>query len=110
MSAIRSKVILFAVAGLVLPAALAALPANATGDGQWKGGEHVYQTVCGLCHETRGEIGPVLGGRGLPPEYINAVVRNGLRAMPAFPASFVDDATLQQVGEYIQQLPAPAKE
>ncbi len=110
MSAIRSKVISVAVAGLVLPAALATFSASASDEGQWKSGEHVYQKVCGYCHETKGEIGPVLAGRGLPPAYINATVRNGLRAMPAFPASFIDDVSLQQVGEYIQQLPAPAKD
>ncbi|MBM7456633.1 mono/diheme cytochrome c family protein [Oceanisphaera litoralis] len=110
MSAIRSKARSLAVAALALPAALTAFSASASGDGQWKGGEHVYQKVCGHCHETNGEIGPVLAGRGLPPAYISAIVRQGFRAMPAFPASFIDDASLQQVGEYIQQLPAPAKE
>ncbi len=110
MSAIRSKVISFAVAGLMLPAALAAFSANASDDGQWKSGEHVYQKVCGYCHESNGEIGPVLAGRNLPPPFVSIRVRNGFRAMPAFPASFIDDASLQQLAEYVQQLPAPAKE
>ncbi|WP_417615409.1 c-type cytochrome [Oceanisphaera sp.] len=104
------KVKSVAAACLVLPAALASFSASASGDGQWKGGEHVYQKVCGHCHETNGAIGPVLAGRGLPPAYISTIVRHGFRAMPAFPASFIDDASLQQVGEYIQQLPAPAQE
>ncbi|GAA3714654.1 hypothetical protein GCM10022421_22620 [Oceanisphaera sediminis] len=104
------KVKFVAAACLVLPAALASFSANASGDGQWKGGEHVYQKVCGHCHETSGEIGPVLAGRGLPPVYISTIVRQGFRAMPAFPASFIDDVSLQQVGEYIQQLPAPGQE
>ncbi|PFG08754.1 MULTISPECIES: c-type cytochrome [unclassified Marinobacter] len=110
MSAIRSKVISFAVAGLALPVALATFSASASGDGQWKGGEDVYQKVCGHCHETKGDIGPVLAGRSLPPAYISYRVRNGYLAMPAFPASFIDDASLQQVSDYIQQLPAPDQE
>lgn len=110
MSAIRFQARSLAVAALVMPAALTAFSASASGDGQWQGGEHVYQKVCGHCHETKGEIGPVLAGRELPPAYISIIVRQGFRAMPAFPASFIDDVSLQQVGEYIQQLPAPAQE
>ena len=35
-------------------------------------------------------------------------VLNGFRAMPAFPASFIDDNSLQQVAEYISKTSAPA--
>ena len=109
MSVIRSKARSLAVVVLALPA-LVAFSVSASGDGQWKSGEHVYQKVCGHCHDTNGDIGPVLAGRGLPPAYITTIVRQGFRAMPAFPASFIDDDALQLVGEYIQQLPAPVKE
>ena len=54
----------------------------------------------------RKQVGPVITGRQLPPQYISAVVRNGFRAMPAFPASFIDDKALQQVAEYISKTPA----
>lgn len=91
---------------IALPIALLSLSAAAEGDGQWRGGENVYAKVCGHCHDTN--IGPVLKGRQLPPQYISAIVRNGFRAMPAFPASFIDDNALQQVGEYIRDTPAPA--
>lgn len=104
------KVKSVAAACLLLPAALSTFPVNASGDGQWKGGEDVYQKVCGYCHETNGVIGPALAGRSLPPAYIRIRVREGFRAMPAFPASFIDDISLQQVGEYIQQLPVSGKE
>jgi len=91
---------------LALPLFLLAGQAAADGDGVWKSGENVYQKVCGHCHDT--SVGPVITGRQLPPEYISAIVRNGFRAMPAFPASFIDDNALKQVGEYIAKSPAPA--
>lgn len=91
---------------LALPLIVLAGTAAADGDGVWKGGENVYAKVCGHCHE--GQVGPQITGRQLPPEYISAVVRNGFRAMPAFPASFIDDNALRQVAEYISKAPAPA--
>lgn len=50
-------------------------------------------------------MGPSLGGRGLPEEYIKAIVRNGFNAMPAFPASYVDDESIAKVTEYVATLP-----
>jgi len=91
---------------LALPLLLLAGTAAADGDGVWKGGENVYAKVCGHCHEA--QVGPQLKGRQLPPPYITAIVRNGFRAMPAFPASFIDDNALQQVAEYLSASPAPA--
>ena len=81
------------LAGLALPLVLLSGLAFADGDGVWKSGENVYQKICGHCHEAK--VGPVITGRQLPPEYITAVVRNGFRAMPAFPASFIDDKALR---------------
>lgn len=49
----------------------------------------------------------MIKGRQLPPEYISLVVRQGLRAMPAFRSSFIDDKALQALGEYISKSPAP---
>jgi mono/diheme cytochrome c family protein len=89
-----------------LPFVVLAGNAAADGDGVWKGGENVYAKVCGHCHENK--VGPVIKGRQLPPAYITAVVRNGFRAMPAFPASFIDDNSLQQVADYISKASAPA--
>jgi mono/diheme cytochrome c family protein len=91
---------------LALPFVLLSANAFAEGDGVWRGGENVYEKICGRCHEIG--VGPVIKGRQLPPEYIQAIVRNGFRAMPAFPASYIDDKSLLQVGEYIQKSPAPA--
>ena len=91
---------------LSLPFIVLAGNAAADGDGIWKGGENVYAKVCGHCHEK--QVGPPIIGRQLPSQYITAIVRNGFRAMPAFPASFIDDNSLQQVAEYISETPAPA--
>jgi mono/diheme cytochrome c family protein len=51
--------------------------------------------VCGYCHEAN--VGPVITGRNLMPEYIQAIVRNGNRAMPAFRESEINDAALAGV-------------
>ncbi|WXL25481.1 cytochrome c [Ectopseudomonas mendocina] len=102
-SALRGSAI---AACLALPMALMSTTASADGDGVWKGGANVYAKVCGHCHDAG--VGPVIKGRQLPPEYIQAIVRNGFRAMPAFTASYIDDKSLQQVAEYIQKSPAPA--
>lgn len=93
-------------AALALPGLLLAGPASAADDGAWTGGEQVYAKVCGHCHDS--SVAPVLKGRQLPPPYIAAVVRSGLRAMPAFPASHIDDQALQRVTEYLARAPAPA--
>ena len=61
----------------------------------WREAGQVYQKVCGHCHETG--IGPQLKGRNLPTAYINQMVRQGNRAMPAFRLSDVNDNTLHQL-------------
>ncbi len=70
----------------------------------WKDGAEIYAKVCALCHEAT--IGPMLRGRDLDPLYIRLMVRNGNRAMPAFRASEIDDASLQQLAEYISKATA----
>lgn len=97
---------------LALPMSLLAFTASAQDDWkdakgeQWKSGEHVYQRVCGHCHEAG--VGPVIKGRQLPDAYITAIVRHGFRAMPAFTGAYIDDKSLAQVAEYISKAPAPA--
>lgn len=76
-----------------------ATAAGSAGAGQWRDGAELYQKVCGHCHEAN--VGPVLKGRGLPPEYIQRVVRMGNRAMPAFRTTEIDDATLADVARRI---------
>lgn len=87
-------------AALPLAVAAAALAgaagdANAQAAGQWKDEQQVWQKICSHCHETG--IGPIIKGRGLTPAYYIKVVRNGQRAMPAFRASDIDNATLEKL-------------
>jgi mono/diheme cytochrome c family protein len=70
----------------------------------WKDGAEVYAKVCALCHET--SVGPVIRGRGYDPLYIRLIVRNGYRAMPAFRAGEIDDASLEKLAEYISKTAA----
>jgi 4-cresol dehydrogenase (hydroxylating) cytochrome subunit len=81
--------------------------ASAAGDGKWHGGADIYSKVCGYCHQVG--VGPVIKGRQLPPEYIEMVVRHGFQGMPAFPASFIDDQSLQDIANYVSQSPATKK-
>jgi len=62
-------------------------------------GERVYAKVCTHCHDSG--VAPVIRGRNLPPILITTFVRRGSRAMPAFRASEIDDATLQQLAEFV---------
>ena len=66
----------------------------------------VYNKVCGYCHEAN--VGPVITGRNLMPEYISAIVRNGNRAMPAFRESEINDAALAGVAKLVSTSPAAA--
>ena len=51
--------------------------------------------------------GTYIKGRQLHPDFIAAIVRNGLLAMPAFPHTHLSDEDLLAVGKYIQQSSAP---
>ena len=94
---------LAAVVLFTLPAAAA----QAQEDSQWGSGQNLYDKVCALCHAAEVEVGPLLAGRGLPEAYIKFIVRNGFRAMPSFPASFIDDESITLLSEYLSVLPAP---
>lgn len=72
--------------------------------------EFVYQKICLHCHEANANglnVGPDIKGRGLPPVFTKMRVRQGWLAMPAFPASYISDETLDLLAEYIQNAPAP---
>lgn len=92
----------------VLSFALLATSAQAQDDSQWGSGKNLYDKVCSHCHAPEAGVGTAIAGRGLPEAYVKFIVRNGLNAMPAFPASFVDDQSIAQVTEYLSTLPAPA--
>lgn len=100
------RVVYLAAAGAAL-ALVTALPSGAApahptrSKAGWKSPEEAWEKTCARCHITG--VGPELRGRALPPEYINAVVRNGMRAMPAFPHSMLDDATLNGVARIVSK-------
>ena len=81
--------------------------ANAQAAGQWKDSSHLYAKVCANCHESG--VGPIIRGRGeeLAPEYYRFVVRNGLRAMPAFRITDIDEPVLKQLSEMLPTMAAP---
>jgi mono/diheme cytochrome c family protein len=90
--------------GMVAGSAWAA-PQQAPEQGfAWKDGAEVYNKVCALCHDTA--VGPSILGRGHDPIYIQLMVRNGSRAMPAFRASEIDDESLKKLAEYVSKTAA----
>jgi mono/diheme cytochrome c family protein len=78
-------------------------------------GKEVFYRHCVHCHgagddmtgtrqlaRTRGEDKALLTERDdLPAEYIRMIVRQGLKAMPAFVPSDLTDAQLQALAEYL---------
>ncbi len=88
-------------------ALVGALPASAAptqptrSKAGWKSPEEAWDKTCARCHTTG--VGPELRGRELPPEYVQLVVRNGMLAMPAFPHSMLDDATLDGVARFVSK-------
>src|SRR5690606_13833235 len=105
---LSSKVMQYILMTSVLPLILMTASAQAQDNSQWGSGKNLYKKVCGHCHAPEVGVGPVIEGRGLPEAYVKFIVRNGFNAMPAFPASYVDDKSVAQVTEYLSTLPAPA--
>jgi mono/diheme cytochrome c family protein len=78
-------------------------------------GKEVFDRHCVHCHgagdemtgtqqlaRTRGKDKALLTERDdLPPEYIRMIVRQGLKAMPAFVPSDLTDAQLQALADYL---------
>ena len=78
-------------------------------------GKEVFDRHCVHCHgagdemtgtrqlaRTRGTDKALLTERDdLPPEYIRMIVRQGLKAMPAFVPSDLTDAQLRALAEYL---------
>ena len=89
---------LFVACALTLPlTAIAEAPPSATP----RSAEKLYASTCGYCHGRN--VGPVILGRSLPVPAIEAVVRNGLNAMPAFRPSEISDAELAAVAAELRQ-------
>lgn len=93
---IRIARVVLAAGCLLTGAAAAAAAPEAPG---------AYQAICRHCHESG--VGPELRGRQLQPLYIDLFVRRGMRAMPSFPRSFIDDATLAEIARFIEKSGPP---
>lgn len=98
------RILLAAIVSVAMTAgtdiAEAAGEAASPGGFKWKDGAEVYQKVCIYCHED-GKVGPELFGRSIAPAYTQQIVRNGLRAMPAFRSTEIDDDSLVKLADFI---------
>jgi len=70
--------------------------------------ETIYASTCGYCHGHN--VGPIIRGRGLPPEAVVPIVRAGLGAMPAFKPTEITDAELAGLARWISESAADPKE
>jgi mono/diheme cytochrome c family protein len=68
----------------------------------------IYATTCGYCHGAN--VGPIILGRHLPAASIEAVVRHGPNAMPAFRPTEVTDAELHALARWIESSAAATTE
>lgn len=69
-------------------------------------GAAAWNKVCSRCHTVAGEsnplsVGPDLSVNEYDADTVKFFVRNGHLAMPAFPGSALDDATLDELAAYI---------
>lgn len=70
--------------------------------------ETVYAKTCGYCHGQH--VGPIIRGRGLPPEVIKQYVRTGPRSMVAFRPTEISDAELDALAKWVNASKADPKE
>lgn len=94
------------IASMLGLAVLASTLAQAAGAQPVNKGRQFYEKVCAKCHEAG--IGPVLKGRGLPAATYKIIARSGLNGMPAFRVSDIDDATLDELANYLSSTPVSA--
>lgn len=69
-------------------------------------GEEAWNKVCARCHTAIDDkidqvVGPDLSESGHDQEGIKYVVRNGQLAMPSFREASLDNATLNELADYI---------
>ena len=102
---------------ITLTASAALLAATAPAVAADMTGKEVFERHCVHCHapgneatgtlqlaRTRGEDKALLTERDdLPAVYIQMIVRQGLKAMPAFVPSDLTDAQLQALTDYLTQ-------
>lgn len=89
--------VLFSIAAVVV-LVCGASAAVADSSGNWRSGREAYEKVCARCHET-GVAAPI---KGRVSPATRAIVRSGFRQMPPFRVTEIDDATLDQLLEYLR--------
>lgn len=72
----------------------------------FKSGQEAWEKTCARCHTAINEkqdqsVGPDLSINQYDADTIAFFVRNGQLAMPAFPESAIDNATLADLADYI---------
>ena len=70
--------------------------------------ERIYATTCGYCHGHN--VGPIILGRGIPATTVQAMVRGGRGAMPAFRPTEITNAELAALSRWIEKSKANPKE
>lgn len=70
--------------------------------------ERVYAVTCGYCHGHN--VGPIILGRRIPAATVQAMVRGGRGAMPAFRPTEITNAELAALSRWIEKSKANPKE
>jgi len=89
----------WAVAGALMPGLLIGGAMRSDASTPARTPEQIYTTNCGFCHGHN--VGPIIKGRGLPPEMVTYMVRHGAGAMPAFKPTEVTPEELKALGVWI---------
>jgi cytochrome c5 len=71
-----------------------------------QGPEGAYDRTCGYCHGAN--VGPIILGQNLPADAIEATVRSGMGAMPAFRHTEISDTELKTLAKWISGSQKPA--
>ena len=96
-------------AGYAVPTWAQPQPITTSSSGDAKlatGPEGTYSRTCGYCHGSN--VGPVILGLNIAPEAIQAVVRSGMGAMPAFRPTEISDQELAELSQWIAHSLPPA--
>lgn len=96
---------LLATAGTAF-AETAGAPARLDDIRQFKSGQEVWEKTCSRCHTAIDDrqdqaVGPDLALNEYDVDSLTFFVRNGHLAMPAFPESAIDTASLNELAEYM---------
>lgn len=95
-------------AGLISATSAALAAGQAKPAYQGRAPQDVYRVTCGYCHGHN--VGPLILGRKLPAATIQAMVRAGRGAMPAFRPTEITHAELAALGQWIEKSKPNAKE